>query len=327
MRTIERFIFSWLFAVIGLPALAQSNTQSWNTPYMQLNPAVMGIYNELDSIFPLRYLANESPADCAYWVNYTFSSSKEFELYRSWLESLLKRMDKVEAYTRKIVVTDSVNNYLRGTQLNLVTPNHVQKDYCYLYVNNNKVSFFYQAKIDGEDYMYRNNSNDPSAQPRQDIADKMDSLLGMYIHRKNVKVKPVDYDPNKCNYRYLSFLSSYNKPSHGSRYVVPNCTLSDYKRFRDAIRSYSRMSPVRTSCNDMYWQYDESAICTMRPNNQKPLMVAAALKGTDLYLLRIEGEETCFLPRAWAEEDPIWLFKDIYEPLGCKPLAPPSIHP
>ncbi len=326
MKIVLRFWGLWLLCIISLSTFAQSNAKSWATRYMQLNPIVMDVYNELDSIFPLRYLANESPADCAYWVNYTFSSPKEFELYRPWLETLLKRLEKTETYTRKILVTDSLNRYERAVQLSLVTPNHVQKDYCYLYVKKNKVSFFYQARIDGESYVYNNGPSDPNGQPRQDIADNMDALLNQYINRKNVRKEAVDYDPHKCNYRYLSFLSNNNRSSHGFRYIVPNCTSSDYRKFRDAIRSYSRKNPVRTSCNDMYWRYDESAICIFRPNNPNPLMIAAALKGTDLYLLRIEGENTCFLPRAWAEENPVWIFKDIYESQGCKPLLPPVVN-
>ncbi len=327
MNYIYRFFWTWLLAIVCQPMFAQGKAHSWSTSYMQLNPIVMDVYCKLDSIFPLRYLANESPADCGYWVNYTFSSAKEFELYRPWLESLLKRLDKVETYTRKTLITDSLGHYERAMQLNLVTPNHMQKDYCYLYVKNKKVSFFYQAKIEGEDYVYRYDPSDPNGQPRQDIADKMDDLLGKYIHRKNVKEEAVSYDPRKCNYRYFSFLNNYNnKVSQGFRYIVPNCTQEDYKIFQNAIRSYSRTSPVRTSCNDMYWQYDESAICIIRPNKQKPLMVAAALRGTDLYLLRIEGDDSCFLPRAWADENPVWIFRDIYETMGCKPLMPPAIE-
>lgn len=321
IRTIKHIFAAWLLALACLPALAQ---KSWQTSYMQLNPTIMGIYHELDSIFPLRYLANESPADCGYWVNYDFSSFKEFKLYQPWLESLLKRMDKVDAYSRVTIETDSVSKYTHAIELNLTTPNNIQKDRCYLYVTNNKVSFHYRAKIESEEYKYQNKKDDPNGQPRQDIADNMDALLNKYIHRKNVKADSVFYDSSKRNYRYVSFSSKYEL-ARGCRYIVPNCKESDYQKFQDAIRSYARINPVRTSCNDVYWQYDESAICVFRPNNPNPLIVAAALKGTDLYLIRLEGIESCFLPRAWAEESPVLENKEFYKAVARKPLAPPAI--
>lgn len=324
MKTINRLLWTWVLTIVCLSTFARSEQQVYKTSYMQLNQDIMEIYHELDSIFPLRYLANESPADCGYWVNYNFTSRKEFELYRPWLESLLKRMEGVDAYSRTTQTKDSVNNYLRATELSPTTPNNIQKDRSYLYITQDKVSFYYRAKIEGQDFHYNIKEDDANGQPRQDIADKMDALLNQYIKDKNVTTQPVKYDAARCNYKFVSFSSKY-ETAQGYRYIVPNCKPSDYQKFRNAIRSYSRTAPVRTSCNDVYWQYDESAICIFRPNTPNPLIIAAALKGTDLYLIRLEGYKSCFLPRAWAEDNPMWNFKDYYKLTGSKPLAPPAI--
>lgn len=323
MNTLRRILFTWLLAMASLSLTAKD---SYKTTYMQLNPVLMDIYHELDSVFPLHYLANESPAHCAYWVTFNFSSREQFERYRPWVESLIKRLDKVEAYTRNINLTDSMSKYFNGVELVLKTPNSVQKDNCLFYISQSRMSFFYNACVEGEGFRFANNPDDPNGQPRQDIADHMDRLLRRYIYRKGVTKDSVCYPQDK-DYRYVTFNSTNGEPSHGYRYIVPDCTEEDFRVFSDAIHAYSRTAPVRTSFNDNYWQYEAAAICVIRPNGQNPLMVAAALKGTRLYLLRIEGEHTCFLPRAWAEEDLKWEIKKRHKLTERQPLPPPAVQP
>ena len=302
-----------------------ANGMRLNTTYMQLNPKLMRVYHLLDSVFPYRYLANESPADCGYWVNYRFASAEEYNTYKPWLESLFSKLQTVQAYTTKIQLTDSANTNIKAIEMSCTTPNAIQKDHCTFYISNSRVGFYYNAHIDGEEFRYRSNADDPNGQPRQDIADSMDALLDKYIKRKNVRVEDVAYDDSKHGYGFVSFISNGKSVASGYRYIVPNCTWADYQKFKDAIRSYSLVNPVRTSCNDVYWQYDASAICIMRPNGQAPLMIAAELKGTDLYLVRVEGEKNCILPRAWAEDDQKWETKEIYKLKARKPLAPPAV--
>lgn len=323
MNTLRRILFVWLLAMTSLSLAAKD---SYKTTYMQLNPVVMGIYHELDSVFPLHYLSNESPAHCAFWINFNFSSRSQFDRYRPWVESLIKRLDKVEAYTRNINRTDSMDKYFNGVELVMKTPNSVQKDNCLFYISQSRMSFYYNACVEGEGFRFANNPDDPNGQPRQDIADHMDRLLGAYIHRKGVEKDSVYYPQDK-DYRYVTFNSTNGEPSHGYRYIVPGCTAQDFRAFSDAIHAYSRTAPVRTSFNDNYWQYEAAAICIIRPNGKNPLMVAAALKGTRLYLLRIEGEHTCFLPRAWAEEDLKWEIKGRYKLTERQPLLPPAVEP
>ncbi len=321
MKTIHRILLVWLLALGGLTSVAKNNNK---TTYMQLNPVIMDIYHELDSVFPLHYLANESPAHCAYWVNYNFSSTEQFEHYRPWVESLIRRLDTVAAYSRTTNLTDSAGKYFNGVELTMKTPNSVQKDNCTFYISQSRMSFYYNACVEGESFRFANKPDDPNGQPRQDIADHLDRLLRAYIHRKGVKRDSVFY-PQGCDYRYVTFNSTNGDPSHGYRYIVPDCTAKDFRAFSDVIHAYSRTAPVRTSFNDNYWQYEAAAICVIRPDGQKPLMVAAALKGTNLYLLRIEGEHTCFMPRAWAEEDLKWEIKDRHKLTERQPLSPPDI--
>ena len=323
MNTIHRILFALLLVMASLSLTAKDRYQ---TTCMQLNPVLMDIYHELDSIFPLHYLANESPAHCAYWVNFQFSSRDQFERYRPWVESLIRRLDKVEAYKRNINFTDSINEYFNGVELVLKTPNSVQKDNCVFFISQSRISFHYNARVEGEDFRFANDPDDPNGQSRQDIADHMDRLINAYIHRKGVEKDSVYYPQDK-DYAYVTFNSTNGEPSHGYRYIVPDCTVKDFRVFSDAIHAYSRTAPVRTSFNDNYWQYEAAAICIIRPNGQNPLMVAAALKGMRLYLLRIVGDHTCFMPRAWAEDDLKWKIKERHKLTEHQPLLPPTVQP
>lgn len=330
MKTIYRILCTYAFFLVTVFGYAQEksteipSSSSWKTTYMQLNPTVMSVYHELDSIFPLRFLANESPADCGYWVNQFFSSKEEFEKYRPWLESLARRLQQVKSYQSNVQRKDTNDICEYKMTVQCVTPAPLQKDQLYFAFANSGVSFFYRARLSGADFCYAGLSNDLNGQPRQDIADAMDALLGKYTKRKHVTREKVVYDQSKQNYNYITFISLGTWASSGTRYIVPQCSEADYQRIRQAICSYSRTSPVRTSLNDVYWQYEEAAICIARPG--KPaLMIGVALKGTDLYILRLEGEHRYVMPRAWAEESPVWELKDYYRLTARKPLDPPAV--
>lgn len=294
------------------------------TSYMQLNPVAMSVYHELDSIFPLRFLANEGPADCGYWVNQFFSSEQDFEKYRPWLESLAGRLQQMKCYQSDVQRKDSGSVFEYSLTARCVTADPLQQDQLYFAFSREGASFYYRAHISGADFCYDGQSNDLNGQPRQDIADAMDALLQKYTGRKDAAKEKVVYDQTKVNYKYLTFISLGTWTSAGYRYVVPRCTEADYLRLRQAIASYSRTSPVRTSFNDVYWQYEEAAICIARPG--KPaLMIGVALKGTDLYILRIEGTQRYLMPRAWPEESPVWETKKYYRLTARKPLDPPAV--
>lgn len=328
MKDIRKLLFTALCIVCSLSSYAKQPEQpgrKLQTQYLTLNPAIMQIYHELDSIFPLRYLANESPTDCAYWVNYTFASPKEKKLYRPWIESLIQRLKTVESYSVTEHRKDSADVYAHGIQGNATTPATEQKDAYYLHLTDRGVAFYYNARIKGRDFKYQPGVNDPNSLPRQDIADEMEALLNRYAKRKGTKKEAVSYDPVKTRYNFVTFNSNVNRGCSGYRYIVPDCKESDYAKFRDAIKRHSMTSSVRTSSNDVYWQYEECAICVFKPGSTNPVMIGAALKGTDLYLILAEGDDCCFLPRAWAEDSPVWDNRNKLHSTGRKALAPPAV--
>ncbi len=68
--------------------------------------------------------------------------------------------------------------------------------------------------------------------------------------------------------------------------------------------------PLLVSTNDVYWQYHEVAV-RVRLSNGRPMYMGAALKKAMIFTSSgVEGpiNGAGVLPRAWAEEDPVWKF-------------------
>ena len=140
------------------------------------------------------------------------------------------------------------------------------------------------------------------------MADAVDQMLNEYINRTDVIKKDVRFDGRRTNYNYLTFTKSSNciPRCPGTCYIVPNCTTADYDRIYRFIRGYALSNSVTVASNDFLGTHEEIAI-GVNQKNRRPLMVGAALKGTDLYLIRTEGDvgSHARLPRAWAEDNPV----------------------
>ena len=139
---------------------------------------------------------------------------------------------------------------------------------------------------------------------------EFDSLFNAYAERKGTKEEDVHYQGNLV--RIICLIQGPNRggrTTDGVKYVVPRCNERDYSRFYDLFHKYLKKVPLLVSTNDVYWQYHEVAV-RVRLSNGRPMYMGAALKGNNLYLVRVEGSTngTGVLPRAWAEEDPVWKF-------------------
>lgn len=269
-----------------------------DSPYVHLNQTAIETFQELDHMFPLRYLRNEEQHLASYWVNYQFRSEKEARQYATKLMVIFNRLNSVSAYRKYTETVDTIGREGYGLSLTLKTDTYRQTDYLKFGFDNRKMYFYYRAGID---------DMKPSREPRQDIADDMNALLRQYVKRKGVASTKVDYN-DKERYRFYSFAPKPIKGyTIGVRYVIPNCTQKDFMKFHDKIQGYSMVSNVHTAFNDVYGQYEEAAI-RVQQNSDRSLMVAVALKGTDLYLIRTEGDVGLlgYMPRAWAEKDPHW---------------------
>ncbi|MBR1522021.1 MAG: hypothetical protein IJ635_12420 [Bacteroidaceae bacterium] len=268
--------------------------------YLTLNPELVSLFNTLDSIFPKHYLINEEPHCVGMWVDYSFKNLKEYRQYRPVIEKLIERLNQVPAYRSYTERLDSTGMEKYGITLTPKTDSYRQTDYAYLTVQPRRMNFHYFANINGMKMPWNR---------RQDVADAADELLAEYINRPDVKKETVIFDGTKTNYKFLSYHKPYDCTYRcsGTRYIVPNCTAADYDRLYRFIRSHALSESVTVASNEIRGQYEEISLGVNQATN-RPLIVGAALKGTDLYLIRTEGDigSQAWIPRAWAEDNPIY---------------------
>lgn len=263
--------------------------------YLTLNSELIDVFNTLDSIFPKHYLINEEPNCVGMWVNSRFKNQKEYEDVRETIEQLIIRLRDVPAYRSYTERIDSTGASGFGISLTPKTDNYAQKDYAYLNLNPTSFSFHYTGYIEGMKMPW---------EKRQDVADAIDKLFAKYIKKKGVKSEKIDFDGEKFVYRYSCFFKQYDSTYRcsGVRYVVPNCTSEDYDIIYRFLRDYAMTNSVTVASNDMSSKYEEITLSVNQDNNS-PVIFGAALRGTDLYLIRTVGEtgSQAWIPRAWAE--------------------------
>lgn len=273
--------------------------QTMQGEYLTLNPELVSIFNTLDSIFPKQYVINEEPHYVTMWVDYSFKNRKDYERHLDTIRQLIERMSHLPIYRSYIEQIDSTGIERYAINLTPKTNTYEQKDYAYLTITPKTMDFLYSANINGMKMPWER---------RQDVADAGDRLLDEYIHRTGVKQDTVAFDGTKTNYRRLSYTKPYDCIPHctGIRYVVPHCTAADYDRIYRFIRSYALQNSITVTSNIVRRTNYEAVSFSVKQDNQRPLIIGAALKGTDLYLIRAEGEKgsQAWIPRAWAEDNP-----------------------
>ncbi len=263
--------------------------------FLTLNSELVDVYNTLDSIFPKHYLINEEPNCVGMWVNYNFKNQKEYEDVRETIEKLIIRLRDVPSYRQYTERLDSTGMSVFGVSLTPKTDNYAQKDYAYLNLKPTSVNFHYTGYIEGMKMPW---------DKRQDVADAIDKLFGKYIKKKGVKSEKVTYDGENINYGYSCFFKQYDSTYRcsGVRYIIPNCTSEDYDLIYRFLRDYAMTNSVTVASNDMSGKFEEITLGVNQDNNS-PVIFGAALRGTDLYLIRTVGEtgSQAWIPRAWAE--------------------------
>lgn len=308
MKTLKKqLLLLTLLALSFQSGHAQSRNEWYGKQAMQgehltLNAELVEIFNTLDKTFPKRYLINEEPHHVGMWVIYKFKGRKEYEEHYPLIKKLIDRINRMPAYRAYTERLDSAGMEGYGVALTPKIDTYEQTDYVNLSIQPKEMRFHYRASI--------NNMKMPWNQ-RQDVADAVDQLLNEYTSRNDVTKKEVRFDGRRTKYDYLTFTKPDNCTYRcsGTRYIVPNCTAADYDRIYRFIRSYALSNSVTVASNDCQNQetYEEIAI-GIKQNSKRPLMVGAALKGTDLYLIRTEGDigSHAWLPRSWAEDDPAY---------------------
>lgn len=301
---MRAFLSVCLLAVLTLSAQPRSNSQriapEMQSPYLELNREAVAAFDTLDRLFPMHYLINEEPHVVYYHISYDFKNEADYRRHLPSLLAVLEELKRIPSYRIYTETIDTTGNSGITIVMSPKTDRYGQSDYLRMDIKSRLVYFEYMASAPQMKMPTTSN---------QHIADSVDGLLNRYIHRSKVRKEPVSFDGNRTHYKILSFYKKYDSTYRcsGTRYIVPDCTEKDLERFYRLFRSYALVNDVSVASNDVYFWYEETGI-SVHQNSRRPLMVAAALKGTDLYLIRCEGDvgSQGWLPRAWAEDNPVW---------------------
>lgn len=301
MRPMTHF-----FRFVLLLVLAFSCTSVKAQDYYQENAQAISIFNRLDKMFPLRYLVHNNLQYAYYHLVYYFKDSKDYEKHQAQINSIIEDLKEIKSTRFMSDIIDSADVNSQKYILSIPTGILGQEDKLKLTFDRKMILFHYQSS----NTLVRNN---PIPAQNPNIKSEAEALLEQFIKRKGVKELPVAYH-NHIRYVRSVWDRNYNPASgshavvtKGTKYIVPNCTEKDFDLFRKQFRKYIRKDHCYLVENDVYWQFEESSLIIILPDGRSATF-CAALRGTDLYLLRVEdtARNRGIVPRAWALDDPIW---------------------
>ena len=269
------------------------------THFLKVNAEAVAIYNQLYELFPMDYVVNERPHKVDYVIRARFRSKAEWEEKRAKLEDIYQHILRLGYLNRYTNDQTEEGRRLHRVTMDLPCELYDQNDYLQFTWDEQRVEFGY----------YANNRPKyaPTQQSCQQIADEVDRVFKTYTKRKEARSKAVEYEGDRYRTYTFNGVDANRFYSAGTRYVIPDCSAEDYQKLADLFRGYSFRHNLSVLYSGIYGEYEQIGLCCSL-NNGKTVCFGVALKGTDLYLVRTESrvDEAGLLPRAWAEDDPVW---------------------
>lgn len=297
-RIMKTYIKHWLMTAIT--AMICTNHVCAQEFYQE-NETAMSIFHKLDRMFPKRFLENRWMTGAQYWVEYWFKDHKDYEDHQPAIDKLFKELDTTPFLHKHTEETDSGGILQKIYVMSLRSDIRGQQDFLKINVSPTGVFFYYQAKN-----IFTQTENDVI--PDQTIVAELEELFNQYVSRKETDKQKIHFHGKYG--RVVHNKGLHNDPtafSDGYRYIIPQCTQKDYRLFYDLFHKYLKKDVIYVASNDVYWEYEETGI-RIRMADGRPLYMGAAWKNDKLYLIRLEGAKNGngVLPRAWAEDNPIW---------------------
>ncbi len=316
MVHVFKFTRLLLIALTLFMFAAPTRAQQLPVVYKQ-NPELLSIYNELNEMFPMRYLEQGNCCRFEYYVNYYFKNDAEYKLYELKMNTLLERMEAVPSAQKYIAIVDTTNFKSKQIVLSKKGEIYGQDDYCRLEYASTGVYFYYKIT---------NPTHPDNALPiSQKVYDGFTEMFDSYTHRSGVIEQDVYYK----NADYGRYLSGGPAPFlNAKKYIVPGCSRKDLHRFYDFGYKHMRNEYIYISFSDVYWEFESYDLVMLTPDSKTVMAYGAALIGDTLHLIRGAGDDWptgdvrqwkgWILPRAWALDNPYWDFNYINRKLGYR---------
>lgn len=284
------------------PSLVDAQKQNYRE-----NPTAKRVYEQLKVVFPNSFFENIDNFYARYDVTVTFVSPSEYQKKRELIENLRSALDSVKCVRKVSDVEDSSD--VKKIQYVMMTYDslNVQKDFISLNVNDRELHYQYRANLQGAGAFAKVGKTIADSY----ILNRFDSLFYSYSKRKRVKKVPVEYQGE-----YVSSIFQFsdrwlNNRTGGYKYVVPDCSEQDFRKFVKMFRLYPQRNNIvyvnMTNPNSV----EEVEVAVVR-HDGRAVNIGAKLKGSDLYLIYTlskeerENSRNSVLPFGWDEEKEPW---------------------
>ena len=272
-------------------ALAQTKVK---TSYMQLNEKAVEVYNELCELFPMTYVGIEFPWEADYFIHAKFNDLNDYKNKQEKINAIVDKVLQID-YTRR-----SVDNNENGQNTIFVRVKNPDNTSGWLKMewDNQTLEFVY--------YIF----NAPSSgyagvMSCQSVVDDLDSDFKKLTQKNNVQSQKVTYEGNI--YGKYTFNSIKYPLTQGTKYVVADANHDDFMGLAKKMKAYSFKKDVHVMYSNVYGRYEQIGLCCYNVQ-RRVVCFATAYKEGKLFLIRVESGigGPRFLPRAWAEDDPVW---------------------
>lgn len=291
-----------LFVLLAFPARADAQTQNYRE-----NATAMRVYQRLRAAFPKSFFENVDNYYARYDVKTVFMQLSDYQSQRDLIASVRKELDSIRCVRKVSNVEDS--SCVTKIQYVMMTYDSVtmQRDFISLEVNGVVLHYQYRANLQGAGAFAKVGKVIPDSY----ILDRYDSLFYSYAKRKKVRRASVEYQGEYASNIFQFCDRWLNNRTGGYKYVVPNCTEKDFRKFTQLFRLYAKTNNIALIHMTNPKNYEEVEVAILR-HDGRAVNIGAKLKGSDLYLVYTLSKENgvnsknSVLPFGWDEETEPW---------------------
>ena len=277
------------------------------SPNYRENPSAKRVYYMIRNAFPKSFFENIDNYYARYDVKGSFLVLPEYRRYRDLIANVKMTLDSIKCVRKVSDITDSSGvtkiNYVMMTYDSVMQ----QRDYISFNVNESNISYQYRVNLQGAGVIFKLGKSISDSY----ILNRFDSLFYSYAKRKGVKRVAVEYQGEYANNIFYISDASLNNRTGGYKYIVPNCSEEDFRKFVNIFRQYPQNNNM-AYLNMTNSGSDEEADVFMIRHDGRAINMAAKLKGTDLYLIYVVNKEdgvnrkNIVLPFEWDEDMEPW---------------------
>jgi hypothetical protein len=304
----KKSLLGFMAVVMMLIALSPPSVHAQKLNFHE-NPTAKRIYDRLKSSFHKPFFESVDSYSSNYSMTYSFVQPSEYRKYVGMIEEIRLALDSIKCVRKVTNMEDSCGVTKIKYVMVMYDSLTKQRDYIWFKMDGLKIDYDYAANMDARETALK---ADNSISNRH-ILDCFDSLFVSYSKRKGVKKEAVAYQGKYMSNIFQISDEALNNRTGGYKYIVPNCSEGDFRKFVNLFRQYMKKNQLVfvNTCNDTNSD-DQTEVYVIR-HDGRAVAIGAILVGGDLHLIyvtNIEKEKAnkryLVLPFGWNEDVAPW---------------------